>query len=225
MLDAYDRPMKPMGKVGKDVFRLIMVVTDTKTLLNASSKCMEIQSLVLDDSFWKAKFMYEFPETGLKEIPGWACEYQNLDLPNKFQSQPWRRLYNVMYHVIFALRAFYCKKMISAPSPNVRFVVTPIDIYMWKCITVVNGKSLKPISISFDDVMRKIAKSSNYLFECANSSECITYFTFRNCVDGVAMYLNTIKLNGISQRSVMPFSYYFTLGYIPDPVDVKTMNF
>lgn len=227
MLDAYDRPMKPMGNVSKDVFCLIMIRTDTKTLLNASSKCMEIQSLVLEDSFWKAKFTYEFPETGIKEIPSWACEYKGeIDFKKRLQSYPWRRFYTVMHSVIFSLRMYYCNALVQSSSPNISFKITPVDMCTWKCITFVNSKGLKPILMDFNDVIRKLSNSTNsYIFECANSEKCLAKFkSFPGLMDPLVMYLNTVKLCGHMSPYTKPFSYYFTLGYIPTRWAIKDIS-
>lgn len=234
MLDAFDRPMEPMEPIPRDVFRLIMIATDISTILKASSKCMDIQKLVLDDSFWKAKFLYEFPETGIKEIPEWACKYQgNTPFQKRFQSQPWRRLYNIMYRVIFALKVYFCKSL--QPTSNIRFDLTLIDIHTCKCITHVGSKVLTPILIGFNNVQRKIAKfSESYVVGCANNEQCRRFFDElyvkgemnveliqryvnrsygKNDINAVIMYLNTINYR--KNYGIFRLDYYFTLGYIP----------
>jgi hypothetical protein len=237
MLDAYDRPMKPMEPIPRDVFRLIMIATDTPTILKASSTCMDIQKLVLDDSFWKAKFLHDFPETGIKEIPEWAFEYRETTaLQKRFQSQPWRRLYNVMYRVIFALKVYFCK-LVQPDHHNskIHFNVTLIDIHTCKCITRLGSKVLTPILIGFNNVQRKIAKYSEcYVVRCAANEQCRKFFDElyfhgdmnveniqrffnrsygKHDMNAVIAYLNTIKNRKPSLS--FPLSYYFNLGYIP----------
>ncbi len=80
-----------------DIWKKILVKAEITDALNLGVAMPEVQRVLSDDSFWRFKFLYDFPdlvEFVGSDLPAWIVPGDPESLP-EFRDLPWRRYYYV----------------------------------------------------------------------------------------------------------------------------------
>lgn len=98
--------LESLGRRGKekwrhttphDIWKAILRKAEITDALNLGAVIVEVQRVLIDDSFWKAKFLYDFPDLVAfvgTDLPFWIIDGDAQALP-EFRDLPWRRYYYV----------------------------------------------------------------------------------------------------------------------------------
>ena len=92
-----NRPQKWRQWTQHDIWKKILLKAEITDALNLGNQIVEIEKVLHDDTFWRAKFIYDFPdlvEFVGTELPSWITP-GDPEADPEFRDLPWRRYYYV----------------------------------------------------------------------------------------------------------------------------------
>ena len=89
---------KTMALTPHDIWKKILRKAEITDALNLGTAMVEVERVLTDDTFWRSKFLYDFPdlvEFVGDQLPRWIIPGGDPEALPEFRDLPWRRYYYV----------------------------------------------------------------------------------------------------------------------------------